>query len=75
MKKFRELKIETSLFSNIYSEFNQLASDLEYTSEIFIRKFKYKLTLCQQDRLNFEVEFSTSILILTKRYLSIYKQM
>ena len=49
MKKFRELKMGASLFSDFYSEFIQLASDLEYTSEMLIRKFKHKLTPRLQD--------------------------
>ena len=36
MEKFRGLKIGASSFSDFYSEFIQLASDLEYTSEMFI---------------------------------------
>ena len=44
MKKFRELKIEASLFSNFYSEFIQLTFDFEYISEMFIWDFKHKLT-------------------------------
>ena len=75
MEKFRELKIEASLFSNFYSEFIQLASDLEYTSEMFIWEFKQKLTPRLQDHLNSRVELPTLILVLVKHCLSIYKQM
>ena len=49
MEKFRELKIEASLFSDFYSKFIRLASDLEYTSEMFIQKFKHKLMPRLQD--------------------------
>ena len=75
MEKFRELKMEASLFSNFYSEFIRLASDLEYTSEMLIREFKHKLTPRLQDRLNSGVELPTSISALAKRCLSIYEQM
>lgn len=43
MKKFQELKIDTSLFDNFYLEFFYLALKLKYTSKILICKFKYKL--------------------------------
>ena len=36
MDKFRELKMGASLFSDFYSKFTQLVSDLEYTSEMLI---------------------------------------
>ena len=36
MKKFRELKMDPSLLSNIYSEFIQLAFNLEYILEMLI---------------------------------------
>ena len=36
MEKFRELKMGASLFSNFYSEFIQLLSDLKCISEMFI---------------------------------------
>ena len=44
MKKFRKLKIKDSLFSDFYSEFIQLAFDLEYTLEMLIWEFEHKLT-------------------------------
>ena len=75
MEKFRELKIEASSFSNFYSKFTRLASNLEYTSEIFFWEFKHKLTLRLQDCLNSRVKLPTSILVLAKRCLSIYEQM
>ena len=43
IKKFRELKIKPSLFSDIYSKFIRLALDLEYISEMLIWEFKHKL--------------------------------
>ena len=49
IKKFRELKMGASLFSDFYSEFIRLASDLEYTSEMLIQEFKHKLTPRLQD--------------------------
>ena len=49
MEKFRELKIGASSFSDFYSEFIRLASNLEYTSEMLIREFKHKLTPRLQD--------------------------
>ena len=52
MEKFQKLKMEASLFSDFYSEFTRLAFDLDYTSEMFIQEFKYKLTLRLQDFLN-----------------------
>ena len=75
MEKFRELKMGASSFSDFYSEFIRLASDLEYTSEMLIWEFKHKLTPRLQNRLNSGVEFPTSISALAKRCLSIYKQM
>ena len=45
MEKFRELKMGASLFNDFYSEFIQLASNLEYISKMLIRKFKHKLML------------------------------
>ena len=44
MEKFQELKMGASSFSDFYSKFIQLASDLEYTSEMLIQEFKHKLT-------------------------------
>ena len=73
-EKFQKLKMEASLFSDFYSEFIQLASDFEYTSEIFIWEFKHKLTPRLQDCLNSGVELSTLISILAKRCLFIYEQ-
>ena len=49
MEKFRELKMGASLFSDFYSKFIRLASDLEYTSEMLIQEFKHKLTPRLQD--------------------------
>ncbi len=65
----------TSSFTDFYSEFIQLASDLEFTSEMLIREFKHKLTPRLQDCLNFGVVLRTSISALAKHCLSIYKQM
>ena len=67
--------MEASSFSDFYSKFIQLASDLEYTSEMLIQEFKHKLTPRLQDRLNSGVELPTSISALAKRCLSIYEQM
>ena len=75
MKKFRELKIEASLFSDFDSEFIRLASDLEYTLKMLIQEFKHKLMPRLQDCLNSRVELPTSISALAKRCLSIYEQM
>ena len=75
MEKFRELKMGASLFSDFYSEFIQLASDLEYTSEMLIWEFKHKLTPQLQDRLNSGIELLSIISALAKHCLSIYKQM
>ncbi len=63
-----------SLFSDFYSKFIRLASDLEYTSEMLIQEFKYKLMPCLHDRLNSEIKLPKMISILAKRCLSIYKQ-
>ena len=49
IEKFRELKMGVSSFSDFYSEFIRLASDLEYTSEMLIQEFKHKLTPRLQD--------------------------
>lgn len=43
MEKFQELKMGTSFFGDFYSEFYWLASDLKYTSKMFIQEFKHKL--------------------------------
>ena len=75
MEKFRELKMGTSLFSDFYSKFIRLASDLEYTSEMLIREFKHKLTPRLQDRLNSSIELPSTISALAKHCLSIYEQM
>ena len=75
IEKFRELKIEVSLFSGFYLKFIQLASNFEYTSKMLIWKFKHKLTPRLQDCLNSGVELSTSISVLAKCCLFIYKQM
>ena len=75
MEKFWKLKMEASLFSDFYSEFIRLVFDLEYTSEMFICKFKHKLMLHLQDCLNSGVKLPTSISALAKHCLSIYKQM
>ena len=74
IKKFRELKIETSLFSNFYSEFIRLAFNLKYTLEMLIWKSKHKLMPHLYNCPNSGVELLTSISILIKHYLSIYKQ-
>ena len=75
MEKFRELKMGTSLLSDFYSEFIQLASDPKYTLEMLIRKFKHKLTSQLQDWLNSSIELPNTISALVKRCLSIYEQM
>lgn len=67
------MKIDAYLFNNFYSEFIYLALDLEYTSKILIWKFKYKLTPCFQDQLNFGVELFFLILALAKPSTSRYK--
>ncbi len=64
----------TSSFSDFYSKFIQLASDLEYISEMLISEFKHKLILRLQNRLNSEIELPKTIPILAKRCLSIYDQ-
>ena len=75
MEKFRELKMGASSFSDFYSEFIQLASDLEYTSEMLIWEFKHKLMPRLQDQLNSGIKLPKTISALAKRCLSIYKQM
>lgn len=40
VKKFSGLEIGASLFINFYSEFIRLGSDLEYSSEMLVRKHK-----------------------------------
>ena len=75
IKKFPKLKMGASLFSDFYSEFIWLASDLEYILKMLIQKFKYKLTLRLHDRFNSGIKFSKMISILVKQCLSIYKQM
>lgn len=74
MKKFEKLKIETNSLSNFYSEFIWLAFDLEYTSKIFIRKFKHKWMPRLQAQLHSQAKLSTWILVLEKYCLSIYEQ-
>lgn len=48
-KNIQELKMRTGTFSNFYSGFIWLASNLEYTLKMLIKKFKYKLTPSLQD--------------------------
>ncbi len=74
MDKFQELKMGASLFSDFYSKFIRLASDLEYTLEMLIREIKHKLMPCLQDRLNSGIELPKTISALAKRCLSIYEQ-
>ena len=50
-----------SLSNNFYSEFIQLASDLVYTSEMFIWKFKHKFMSCFQDQLTSDIKLPTLI--------------
>ncbi len=64
-----------SSFSDFYSEFIRLASDLEYTLEMLIREFKHKLKPRLQDGLNSGIELPKMISALAKRCLSIYEQM
>ena len=64
-----------SLFSNFYSEFIWLASDLEYTSEMLIWKLKHKLMPRLEDWLNSGIKLPKTISALAKRCLSIYEQM
>ena len=75
MGKFRKLKMGASLFSDFYFKFIQLASDLEYISEMLIREFKHKLIPCLQNRLNSGIELLKTISELAKHFLTIYKQM
>ena len=67
--------MRASLFNDFYSEFIQLASDLEYTSKILIWDFKYKLMPWLQDEFNSNIKLPSIISVLAKRCLSIYKQM
>ena len=64
-----------SLFSDFYSKFIWLSSDFEYTSEMLIWEFKYKLTSRLQNWLNSGIELSSTISALAKLCLSIYEQM
>ena len=41
--------MKASLFGDLYSELIQLASNLDYISEILIQKFKHELTPRLQD--------------------------
>lgn len=66
--------METTLFNNFYSEFIQLVSDLKYTSEMLIQKFKHKLLPWLQNQLNSGIELSMSISVLAKRCFLIYEQ-
>ena len=74
MEKFPDLKMGVRSLNNFYSELIRLALELEYTSEILIREFKYKLTLRLKDQLNSDIEFLSSILVLAKYCLSIYEK-
>lgn len=72
---FRELKTRTKSFTDFYSKFIQLVSDLEYISEMFIQELKHKFIPRLQDWLNSGIELLISISTLTKCCLFIYKQM
>lgn len=58
--------MRTNLLNNFYSEFIELDSELQFTLEILIEKFKHKLMPRFQDKLNSTVNFATSILALAK---------
>ncbi len=74
MEKFRDLKMGASSFSDFYSKFIRLASNLEYTSEMLIQEFKHKLMPRLQDWLNSRIELPKTIFALAKHCLSIYEQ-
>lgn len=67
--------MRTSFFSEFYSEFIKLASNLEYTLKMLIWEFKHKLMLYLQHQLNFGFKLLSTIFALIKRCLNIYKQM
>lgn len=67
--------MSSSLLNDFYTKFIYLASDLEYTLEMFIQKFKHKLISYLQDWPNSEVKLFDLILALAKHCLFIYKHM
>lgn len=74
MEKFWHLKMDTSSFNHFYSQFIHLVLDLEYILKILFSKFKYKLMPNIQYQQNSRLKLLTSISVLVKHYLSIYKQ-
>lgn len=73
IEKYWELKIGISSFSDFYSGFVWPVFIFEYISEIFIKKFKYKLISQIQNQLNFGIELSILISTLAIYYLLIVK--
>ena len=67
--------MKASSFSDFYSKFIWLASDLEYTLEMLIWEFKYKWMPRLQDWLNFGIKLPKTISALVENCLSIYEQM
>lgn len=45
MKKFRKLKMGSEFFNAFYLKFIKLATKLEYTKEILLEEFVYKLSI------------------------------
>lgn len=75
IKKFPKWKMITSLFTDFYSKFILLLSDLEYKSKTIIWKLKHKLMKRLQDQWNLEIKLIKIIFALVKHCLSIYKQL
>lgn len=74
IENFWELKMGASFFSDFYTEFIRLTSDLEYISEILIWQFIQKLISQLQDSLDSGIKLPNTVSILAKWYLNIYEQ-
>ena len=75
MENFGELKIDSGSFNTFYSEFIKLAAKLEFTKEMLLREFIYKLSPCMQDQMNFGLEYPNNIKDLVAHCQKIYDQM
>lgn len=74
-KKFRELKIGLGSFNIIYSQFIKLAAKTEFTKEILLQEYMYKLFSCMQDQENSELEYPDDIKNLAAYCQKIYDPM
>ena len=65
----------SGFFNAFYSEFIKLAAKLEFTKEMLLQKFMYKLSPHMQDRMNSRLKYPDNIKDLAAHCRKIYDQM